>query len=70
MGKKHIAAAQISDFDKTLADLLALATAITTNRMDEEHSRDGSINEKNKLFVNGILDYAINQPDLKSPNVD
>ena len=70
LGKKHITAAQITDFDKALADLLAIATNITTNLTDEERSRFGSINEKNKLFVNGILDYATTQPDLKSPDVD
>ena len=70
LGKKHITAAQITDFDKALADLLAIVTTITTNLMDEERSRFGSINEKNKLFVNGVLDYATTQPDLKSPDVD
>ena len=70
LGKKHITAAQITDFDKALADLLAITTTITTNLMDEERSRFGSINEKNKLFVNGVLDYATTQPDLKSPDVD
>lgn len=70
LGKKHITAAQMTDFDKALADLLAIATTITTNLTDEERSRFGSINEKNKLFVNGILDYATTQPDLKSPDVD
>ncbi|MFN7240562.1 MAG: hypothetical protein ACK5UE_09645, partial [Chitinophagales bacterium] len=70
LGKKHITATQITDFDKALADLLAIATNITTNLTDEERSRFGSINEKNKLFVNGVLDYATTQPDLKSPDVD
>ena len=70
LGKKHITAAQITDFDKALADLLAIVTTITTNLMDEERSRFGSINEKNKLFVNGVLDYATTQPNLKSPDVD
>ena len=70
LGKKHITAAQMTDFDKALADLLAIATTITTNLTDEERSRFGSINEKNKLFVNGVLDYATTQPDLKSPDVD
>lgn len=70
LGKKHITAAQITDFDKALADLLAIVTDITTNLTDEERSRFGSINEKNKLFVNGVLDYATTQPDLKSPDVD
>ena len=70
LGKKHITAAQITDFDKALADLLAITTTITTNLMDEERSRFGSINEKNKLFVNGVLDYATTQPNLKSPDVD
>jgi hypothetical protein len=70
LGKKHITAAQITDFDKALADLLAIATNITTNLTDEERSRFGSINEKNKLFVNGVLDYATTQADLKSPDVD
>jgi len=70
LGQKHISPAQVTDFDKALNDLLAIATAITTNLTDEERSRYGSINEKNKLFVNGVLDYATNQPDLKSPDID
>ena len=70
IGQTHITAAQMTDFDKALNDLKAIAAAITTNLTDEERSRYGSINEKNKLFVNGVLDYATNQPDLKIPDVD
>ena len=66
LGVNHITATQITDFDKTLDDL----TAITQNLTDEERTRFGSINERNKLFVNGVQDFAVNQPDLKSPDVD
>ena len=70
IGQTHITAAQMTDFDKALNDLMAIASLITTNLTDEDRSRYGSINEKNKLLVNGVLDYATNQPNLKSPDID
>ncbi len=70
LGKIHITAAQITDFDKALDDLITIATAITQNLTDEERGRYGSINEKNKLLVNGVLDFSKNQSNLKSPDID
>lgn len=70
LGDKHITPTQITDFDTALNNLLTIMQGLTTNLTDEERSRFGSINERNKLFVNGILDFAQNQPDLKSPDVD
>lgn len=70
LGQTHITPAQIAAFDTALDDLLNIVSSITTNLTDEERTRYGSINEKNKLLVNAILDYATNQPALKSPDVD
>lgn len=70
LGKTHITATQIADFDKALDDLITIATAITQNLTDEERGRYGSINEKNKLLVNGIMDFHKNQPNLQSSDID
>lgn len=70
LGVKHITAAQITDFDTALDTLISIATSITQSLTDEERSRYGSVQERNKLFINGVYDYAQNQPDLKSPDVD
>lgn len=70
LGNKHITATQITDFDTALDTLLNIVQNITTNLSDEERSKYGSVNERNKLFINGVQDYAKTQPTLKSPDVD
>lgn len=70
LGVKHITPTQITDFDTALDSLITIATNITQSLTDEERTKYGSIQERNKLFVNGVLDYAKNQPSLKSPDVD
>lgn len=70
LGSQHITATQITDFDTALDMLISIAQSITTNLSDEERSRYGSVNERNKLFINGVQDFAKTQPALSSPDVD
>lgn len=70
LGSKHITAAQITAFDTALDTLITLATAFTQNLTDDERSRYGSIQERNKLLANGVQDYSATQPTLRSPDVD
>lgn len=70
LGTKHIAAAQITAFDTALDTLLTIMSSLTQNLTDEERSKFGSINEQNKLFANGVQDYANTQPSLRTPDVD
>ena len=70
LGVKHITTAQITEFDASLDRLIEIGNEITQSFSDEERTRYGSINEKNKLLANSVQDYATNQPDLRSPDVN
>ena len=70
LGTKHITAAQITAFDTALDALITIATAVTQNLTEEERSKYGSIQERNKLLANGVQDYSTTQPTLRSPDVD
>ena len=70
LGVTHLTAAQTNEFDKALDILIEIATGATQSLTDEERTRYGSINEKNKLLANAVQDYSITQPDLRSPDVN
>lgn len=64
----------------TPADFAAINAALATieskllnkmvNLTPEKRQQYGSINEQNKLFVNKVYDYLINQPAFNSPQVN
>ena len=70
LGIKHISTAQIASLDAALDSLTTVVMSITQSLSDEERIQYGSIQERNKLFVNGVYDFANNQPALRSPDVD
>lgn len=70
LGRKHITPAQITAIDAALDAVQTAIVAITTNLSPEERNQFGSIDEKNKLLANGVQDWAINQPTLRTPDVD
>lgn len=51
----------------TLENKLAI---ININLTADDRRKYGSINEQNKLVVNKVNDYHINQPSLQSPQID
>lgn len=55
--------AALTALDAAFAGKLANLTA-------EERQKYGSVNERNKLFVNKVMDYHLSQPNLCSPDVD
>ncbi|WP_461641850.1 hypothetical protein [Labilibaculum euxinus] len=66
----HLSAEQVESVNTALATLeTALATKVS-NLSGDERRKYGSISEQNKLFVNKVNDYAMNQTALRSPDVD
>ena len=66
----HLSAEQIESINTALAALETALADKQSNLSSEERRKYGSISEQNKLLVNKVNDYAINQPALKSPDVD
>lgn len=68
--QKHFTAADQTSFNTLIAPLEALFQPKTQNLSEEENKEYGSINETNKLMVNKVSDFSVNQPALRSPDVD
>ena len=66
----HLSTEQIQSANTSLGDLETTLAVVVSNLNSDERRKYGSISEQNKLFVNKVNDYAINQPTLKSPDVD
>ena len=66
----HFTDAEKTDAMDLIAQLEVLLQPKLRNLDEEENNRYGAINEQNKLLVNKVLDYRINQPALSSPDVD
>lgn len=70
LNNTHLTAEQIESANTALTSLETILVTILSNLSGEERRKYGSISEQNKLLVNKVNDYAINQPALKSPDVD
>lgn len=70
LNNTHLSAEQIESANTALTSLETILVTILSNLSGEERRKYGSISEQNKLLVNKVNDYAINQPALKSPDVD
>lgn len=70
LNSTHLSAEQIETINTNLGSLETTLVAILSNLSSDERRKYGSISEQNKLLVNKVNDYAINQPALKSPDVD
>jgi hypothetical protein len=66
----HFSAAQITEAKNLAGKLFTLLSTKTRNLTPKERKEWGSIKEQNKLVAHKVLDYANNQPNLKSPDVD
>lgn len=70
LNNKHLTDEQIASGTAAIAQLETLLGEITVNLDAKERQRYGSINEDNKLLVNKVRDFSLNQPDLKSPDIN
>ncbi|WP_282125585.1 hypothetical protein [Marinifilum flexuosum] len=70
LNSTHLSAEQIETINTNLGSLETTLSMIVSNLTGDERRKYGSISEQNKLLVNKVNDYAINQPALKSPDVD
>ncbi|WP_421920342.1 hypothetical protein [Marinifilum sp.] len=70
LNSTHLSAEQIETVNTSLGSLETALIDTVSNLSSEERRKYGSVSEQNKLFVNKVNDYAVNQPTLKSPDVD
>ena len=70
IGRLHLTAAQKTAINDAITVLLNTITAVSPNFVPGDRLKYGSINELNKLLVNKALDFANNDSNLKSPEVD
>ena len=66
----QLPATLIADITTALNDVVQQLSAFGQNLTKPERIKFGSINEKNKLFVNKVRDFRVQQPNLSSPDVD
>ena len=70
LNNKHLSADKTQAINDALATLEQELGEITVNLSPDERRRYGSISEQNKLLVNKVNDFAINEPLLLSPDVN
>ena len=70
LNNKHLSTEKTTAVTSALSTLEQALAEITLNLPPDERRRYGSISEQNKLLVNKVNDFAQNQPDLLSPDVD
>lgn len=70
LNNEHLNDPQINAIRQAVTALEGAMQVFQVNLTPEERSRYGSVNEQNKLFINKILDYATNNPDICSREVD
>ena len=70
LNNNHLSAEKTTAANTALTTLEQILAEITVNLSADERRRYGSISEQNKLLVNKVFDFAQNQPDLLSPDVD
>lgn len=70
LNNKHLSIEKTTAVTSALSTLEQALAEITVNLSPDERRRYGSISEQNKLLVNKVNDFAQNQPDLLSPDVD
>lgn len=68
--QNHIAGADKVTFATKIGEIETLVQPKLRNLTETENSTYGTINERNKLFVNKVRDYRDSQPALSSPDVD
>lgn len=70
LNNNHLSADKSKAATDALTALEQALVEIIVNLSPEERRRYGSISEQNKLLVNKVYDFSVNQPELLSPDVD
>ena len=70
LNNKHLTAEQLVAAQDALTNLESALVDIDFNLTSEDRQKYGSINEQNKLIVNKVNDYLVNQPQLASSEVE
>lgn len=70
LNRVHLTPEQITEVNEALASLEKVLKPLVADLSAEERTQLGRINEQNKLFVNKINDFAVSEPELRSPDVD
>jgi hypothetical protein len=70
MDNNHIPAAVQAAANTSMTAVEGALASFLRNLSEEENSRVGSVDEKNKLFINKVKDYQNTLPGLSSPDVD
>lgn len=70
LGKNHLSEEKVAKIKQHLTALETELAELNASLTPEDRKRLGSINEQNKLFVNRDYDFAKNQPELRSPQVN
>jgi hypothetical protein len=60
----HYTSEEKASVNKALATLEETLTSKLVNLSPEDRQKYGSVGEQNKLIVNKVKDYRINQPEL------
>lgn len=66
----HLSEEQITALNQALTQLENAVKPLIVNLTPEQRNKFGRVNEQNKLLINKIYDFAKNQPELRSPDVD
>jgi hypothetical protein len=66
----HYTAAEKTAVGTSLTAIETALAAKFKNLSPEERTRFGSVQEQNKLIINRVKDFRINQPTLSSPDID
>ena len=69
LNNNHLAAANVTAAKTALTQLETALATINANLTAEDRQKYGSINEQNKLFVNKVYDFNLNQSNLSTAQV-
>ncbi len=70
LSNTHLSPAEVTAAQNAITALESALVSVNINLSPDERRKYGSINEQNKLFVNKVNDYNVNQPSLSAPEVD
>lgn len=66
----HLTEEEVNAAKDAMTTLENKLAVINVNLTAKDRQKYGSINEQNKLVVNKVNDYHINQPELQNPKID
>jgi len=70
LNNTHLTPAEFDTANDALTSLENALVKINVNLTPDDRQKYGSINEQNKLVVNKVNDYHLNQPALQTAQVD